>query len=364
MIVLPLLLTVLPAWTQDPARLIEGIEPVEAASAAVVLHQAQAAAFREAAKHVAPSVVRIETVGGTQPVEAGGQPGRPRFIVADGPTTGLVYSTDGLILASTFNFVREPVSITVILADGRRFVAELLARDEVRRLAMLKIAAADLPVPGWVESSADIRVGQWALALGRGFGGPDGSLGVGIVSGLNRMSGLAIQTDARLSPANFGGPLIDIRGRVLGLCVPLGLDDAPIAGVEWYDSGIGFAIPYAQVSRSATDLAVGHTLRRGMFGVELDAQPGRPPRIIGLRDPSPAKRADLRPGDEIIAAADQPVASFADLRRILRGHTAGQWVPLRLRREGAEMTREVILAVPEDIGPPAATAPAEDPSTR
>lgn len=324
----------------------------------------ESAAFRAAAERVCPCVVTIETLGGTQPAATSGRgtaPAAPvdqQFIVADGPTTGLIWSADGLILASTFNFVRQPVSIFVVLADGRRFVAELLARDEIHRLAMLKIAADELPVPQWVSAPEATRVGQWAIALGRGFGSAGCSLNVGIISGLKRMGGMAIQTDAKLSPANFGGPLIDLQGRVLGLCVPLGMNDNPIAGIEWYNSGIGFAVPHEHAAPAAMELAEGHNLRRGYLGVSFDRRPEAALRILAVHDPSPAARAGLATGDIIEAFEDQPVSNYAQLSRILRGRAAGKWVTLRIRRGDRSFTRDVILAVPEDVGPaPVASAP-------
>jgi serine protease Do len=277
--------------------------------------------------------------------------------LADGPTTGLVWSADGLIVTSNFNFLRQPSVITVVLADGRRFVGELLARDEVRNLAMLKVNASDLPVATWLPETDNPRVGQSVLALGRGFGGPACSVNLGIVSGLDRMGGLAIQTDARLSPANFGGPLIDFAGRVLGICVPMGLGDEPVAGVEWYDSGVGFAIPGTQVLASAEHLAVGHSLRRGLIGVLLDPQASGPVRVLKVADPSPARRADLRQGDEIVVVAGRRIENYLDLRRALRSRRAGERVDVRVRRSREEIDLPIMLAVPEDIGPlPAATS--------
>lgn len=321
------------------------------------LAQAEAQAFREAAGHVAPGVVTIETVGGAAPIESTSRgPRRPRFTPAEGPTTGLIWSADGLILTSSFNFVRQPSVITVILADGRRYLAELLARDEIRKLAMLKIDAADLPVPEWLTDAEQSQVGQWAVALGRGFGGPECSLNVGIISGLNRMSGLALQTDARISPANFGGPLVDLHGRIVGLCVPIGLQPGELSGVEFYDSGIGFAIPYTQIAAAARDLALGRNLRQGLLGVSIDRRTADRVRVAGVGDPSPARRAGLQPGDEIIAIDDQPVGHYLELRRLLRPRCAGRWVTLRIRRGPSELDVPVILAVPEDIGPVPAPA--------
>ena len=306
--------------------------PVEPTTQPASTLRVEQEAIRKAVARAAPCVVTIETIGGTQP--GGKQPtsrpargGReqmpPGFIVADGPTTGLIWSADGLILTSAFNFVRDPSLITVVLSDGRRFVGELIARDEVRRLAMVRIKATGLPVPEWIGGESDLRVGQRALALGRGFGGPDCSISAGIVSGLNRMSGLAIQTDARLSPASFGGPLIDLDGRVIGLCVPFGMGNDLLSGVEWYDSGIGFAIPAWQVRASAPDLAAEHSLRRGMLGVVLEGKGDAPPSIRMMPDRSPALRAGFKVGDAILAIDGKPVANYAELTRLMRPRRAG-----------------------------------------
>ena len=124
--------------------------------------------FRAVATRLRPSLVKIETVGGTQPLTAvprriatpipseDGSERAPRsqtpfrdtlgskFVIARGPVTGLVYSSDGYIITSSFNFVRDPALISVTLADGRHLVADLVARDQVRKLALLKVEAEDL----------------------------------------------------------------------------------------------------------------------------------------------------------------------------------------------------------------------------
>ncbi len=337
----------------------------------IALHNAQQEVFREAVARAAPYVVTIETIGGTQPGGGGptsgpGMPGPrggggPGFIVADGPTTGIIYSAEGHILTSAFNFVRNPSLITVILPDGRRFIGELLARDEVRQLAMVKIDARGLPVPTWVAEPAQLRVGQWAIALGRGFGGKEPSLSAGIISGLNRQAGLAVQTDAKLSPANFGGPLIDLDGRIIGLNVPMGMHTGEMAGVELYDSGIGFAVPAWQVTASARDLAVGHNLRRGMMGVAIDSRERDAVVVLGVADPSPGLRSGMQRGDRIVAIDGKPVTDYPSMQRLLRPRLAGERITVRIRRAGEELDLRLILAVPEDIGeiPRPATEPAE-----
>ena len=180
--------------------------------------------------------------------------------------------------------------------------------------------------------------------------GRDPSVSVGIISGLNRASGLAIQTDARLSPANFGGPLVDIEGRVLGMCVPMGVGSGQMAGVEWYDSGIGFAIGWRQTAESADALAVGHSVRRGLLGIVVDRQVTNAIRVVGIADPSPARRSGLQVGDVVIAIDNQPVLTHADLKRVMRARLAGEWVRLRVKRGENEIELELVLAVPEDLG--------------
>ena len=95
-----------------------------------------------------------------------------------------------------------------------------------------------------------MRVGQWAIAVGRTFESDRTNMAVGILSALDRIWGKAIQTDAAVSPNNYGGPLVDIQGRVLGVLVPLSPEATDeVAGVDWYDSGIGFAIPAEHIER-------------------------------------------------------------------------------------------------------------------
>ena len=154
-------------------------------------------ALKQAAALVAPALVRIETVGGLDRV---GQ-----VLTVTGPTTGLVVSPDGFVISSAFNFAARPASILVTLADGRRLAATQIATDKVKMLTLLKVDAQNLPVPV-AAPAASFRVGQWALALGKTLDETP-SVSVGIVSALNRIWGKALQTDAKVSPVNYGGPL-------------------------------------------------------------------------------------------------------------------------------------------------------------
>ena len=303
----------------------------------------------------------IETVGGVAPrpsrvAHSEAEPGATRaelgIPAAEGPTTGLIFSSDGLILSSSFHFARDPAVIVVRLADGSRYPARLLGRDDLRRLVMLKIDAEQLPVPTWADQDA-IRVGQWAIALGRGFGGPDVCVSVGIVSGLGRMGGNAIQTDAKLSPANYGGPLADLRGRVLGICVPMSYEPGELAGAELYDSGIGFAIGPWAIETIGPRLARGESIVRGILGVSVSPVRGAL-RIEAVASGSPAESAGMRPGDELVAIDDRAVKGPADLRRVLAFRAAGEAIAVTVRREGKLVHTDATLAA----GPPPSTQPA------
>src|ERR1051325_3687084 len=184
--------------------------------------RARATMIRRAVAAVTPSIVTIETIGGAQPVVEMGRMGKMEesFKLAEGPTTGVILSSDGLIVTSSFNFAREPSVITVTLADGRRFVAKLLGRDFIRRTALVKIDASEMRPATWLRRD-EIAIGQYAIACGRGFGGTTPHVSLGIVSALERRTGNALQTDAKLSPVNYGGPLIALEGRAPGLVGPI-----------------------------------------------------------------------------------------------------------------------------------------------
>ena len=206
-------------------------------------HDVLAKAVHVASDRVLPSLVTIETYGG---VATGARRGRVAGVSKPGvgPTTGVVISDDGYILTSSFNFRDRPPITTVILRDGSKHVATLRGRDDKRRLCLLKIDTdKKLAIPE-IMPVDQLRVGSWAISLGVGYGDFEPAVSVGIVSALNRYDVKAVQADANISPANYGGPLLSIDGRLIGVCVPLHPTNAKVsAGVEWYDSGIGFAIP-------------------------------------------------------------------------------------------------------------------------
>lgn len=346
------------------------------------------AVVRAALATVEPSIVIIETIGGAQPIrqDARRGPMEESFRLAEGPTTGVILTADGHILSSSFNFARDPSVITVVLHDGRRLVAKLIARDHIRRLALIKVDARDLPVPDWTPRE-QLHIGQYAIACGKGMTGSTRGAGtrqtfvsVGIVSALNRRNGNAVQTDAKISPANYGGPLIDLDGRVIGILVPMAGSGGALAGAEWYDGGIGFAIYKDRIDAVHERLAAGQNIEPGKIGVMLEPDDvddalsfldkllpqSRGVKIARIAKPSPAQRAELKDGDKIIALDGKPTGDLAELQRRLSDRAAGETVVLTIKRRFQRIDVPVELARIEDIGsldaPPQPTPMSDDES--
>jgi serine protease Do len=296
------------------------------------------AALKAAADSVAPSVVQIRTIGGLDVVDG--------TLLADGPTTGLVISEDGYILSSAFNFVQQPTSILVTLATGKQLAAELVATDHSRMLVLLKASGADhLPVPQFAPVD-QIRVGQWAVAVGRTFRADRINVTVGIVSALGRMFGKAIQTDADVSTANYGGPLVDIRGRVLGLIVPMAPQTASeVAGAEWYDSGIGFSVPIAPLMERINRMKKGEDQRPGLLGIGMAPKNphSSPATLAAVRPDSPAGQAGLKKGDRIVEVSGKPIHSQTDLRFSLGTAYGGDSIRIVAMRGKERIERDITL---------------------
>ena len=300
---------------------------------------AEEQALRAVVERVGPSVVRIETVGGLERVG--------KVLVGTGPTTGLVVSEDGYVISSAFNFVQQPSSILITLPSGKRAAAKIVARDQSRMLVLLKVDADEkLAVPQAVPRS-EMRVGQSAVALGRTFEQAEPAISTGVVSALNRIWGKALQTDAKISPNNYGGPLCDIRGRVFGVLVPLSPQQTgELAGAEWYDSGIGFAVPLEDIFAHLETLKAGKDLHPGLLGVSLKQGDiyALPAEVAAAPPNSPANKAGVKPGDVIVEVDGKPISRQAELKHALGPHYAGEQVKLVLKRGDERVEATIELA--------------------
>jgi serine protease Do len=301
------------------------------------LERLEERAFQEAAVLVSPSLVRIDTVGGLEQLS--------EEVTAAGATTGLIVSPDGYLVSSAFHFASKPASILVTLPDGRRLSAKQIATDRQRMVTLLKVDAANLTVPTPAPRES-FHVGQWAIALGRTFETESPSVSVGIVSALDRVWGKAIQTDAKLSPVNYGGALADTQGRVMGINVPLSPHESgETAGVEWYDSGIGFAVPLVDVLAVLDRLKTGDDLKPGLLGITFKGKDLNAPEVVidRVRFGSPAERAGIKGGDKITSVDGRPVTRMAQLRQVLGRKYADDVVRLEIRRDDQPQQLEVKL---------------------
>lgn len=297
-------------------------------------------ATKEAVQKVAPSVVQIVTQGGIDMVVT--TPKGPVFRKSLGPTTGLIIGDDGYVISSAFNFVNQPTTILVQIQGHKEpYLAKRVATDKSRMLTLLKIDVTGLPMQAFAPKK-DIHEGQWSIALGRALDtkhvSPP-SVSVGIISATGRIWGKCLQTDAKISPLNYGGPLVDIAGRVQGVLIPASPrgDDAT-AGFEWYDSGIGFAIPMEDVLAVLPRLKEGKDLQRGLLGVRMKSQDiySVAPEIGEVLKDSAAAKAGLQKGDIITEVDGKPVVRMAQIQHILGPKYDGDKASLKYKRGDKE----------------------------
>ena len=297
---------------------------------------------RQAVEKVQAAVVRLRVIGGQQVVDG--------EAVNSLVTTGLVISEAGEILTSSFALQGTPDAVLVEKPDGSRVNARIVATDHVRRIVLLRAEGSGW-VPAKVAARDAIQVGQYSIALGRFYQSTAPSVSVGIVSALNRIHGMAIQTDARISPVNYGGPLIGLSGEVYGILVPLsprGRGNAS-SGLEWYDSGIGFAIPMQDALKIAERLRAGEDLHPGLLGLILASKGAFSSRVtVGRVLPGgPADQAGLQEGDRLLKINDRPVDRIAVPEEVIAACYSGEDIRLNVMR--GEQTLDVSLTLAESL---------------
>ena len=337
-------------------RTLAALLLVAAGVSAQDVNDATEKAMKEAAAKVAPSVARIETSGGAEAIWGSGRKGpEVMFRRGVGASTGLVVDPAGYIITSTFNFVGKPTDIFVTVPGRPRTVAKVVGSDPTRMLTMLKIDQTGLPVPPAFPKK-DVEVGMWSIAIGRTLN-PDlaqiPSINGGIVSATNRVWGKAIQSDAKISPVNYGGPLLAIDGRVMGVIVPISpTSEGETAGFEWYDVGIGFAVPFEDVMKVVPKLKAGTpekpvTLNAGMLGITFREpdQFSTGCTVDTVAPTTPSDQVGLKPGDNIVEAEGKPVLNQAQLLHVLRPKYEGETISLKVKRgDKVEEFKDIKLA--------------------
>jgi serine protease Do len=310
-------------------------------------------AITTAVERVAPAVVTVQTETVERvPVDffeyfMGGRSGERRNA---GIGSGFVIRADGVVVTNA-HVIAGASRVSVAMRDGTRYDAEVVGLDESNDLAVVRIKAKGLPVAPLGRSS-DLIVGEWTIAIGNPFGfvlgNNEPSVSVGVVSAVGRnLAGRGegggayidmIQTDAAINPGNSGGPLVNASGEVIGVNSSI---YTPTGG----SVGLGFAIPIDRTKRIVEDLLEHGAVRQPWVGIRLQT-----PQVQSARDVasvgaivarvvpgSPAERAGIRVGDQVVGAGTRAVRNPFDWEARLLDLRVGETLPITVRRGGREL---------------------------
>lgn len=276
----------------------------------------------------------------------GGNGGEEREISSG---SGVVISPDGEIL--TNNHVIEGAQgsddkpqIEVKLSDGRTFKGQILGRDKELDIALVKIDADHLPFAKLGDSDKS-KVGEWVVAIGNPLG-LEHTVTQGIISAKGRRLdaglGAYLQTDAAINRGNSGGPLLNLKGEVLGINTLIRADG----------QNIGFAVPISEVTRILKYLRSGQPVSRGYLGIQLTQLTGAFQDALGAKagvvvssveQGAPADKAGLQRLDVITGVDGQAVTSPDDLVSVVASRRSGETVKLDVVRDGKSRTIAVKL---------------------
>ncbi|MGY0618254.1 Do family serine endopeptidase [Lysobacter sp. A378] len=256
----------------------------------------------------------------------------------------IVDAARGLVLTN-HHVIEGAEQVTVTLADGRTLEAEFVGSDPDTDVAVMKIPAQDLQQVALADS-ADLRVGDFVVAVGNPFGiGQTVTSGIVSAVGRSGLRGLGyqnfIQTDASINPGNSGGALVNLRGELVGINTASFNPRGSMAG----NIGLGFAIPANLARNVMNQLVTTGEVRRGTFGVDAQDVDARLAKALHLEDArgalvtrvfedSAAATAGLQPGDVILSANDERIDSRDALRNFEGLQAIGSQVVLGIHRDG------------------------------
>jgi putative serine protease PepD len=274
-------------------------------------------------------------------------PGVVSVQVGSASGTGFVVRADGMIVTNA-HVVGDAQTARVRFGEsGRQVDAEVLGTDPSSDLAVLRVdPGSSGPLrPLALADSGRVRVGDSVVAIGHPFG-LDRTATAGIVSGLGReiqapdgfQIDEVIQTDAPINPGNSGGPLLDARGRVVGVNTQIATGGAGPGNV-----GIGFAVPANRVREVLPALSRGERIERPYLGVTSAPHP-QGAEIQEVAPGSPARSSGLRAGDVITGVDGRDVSEPADVSEALDGLEPGDEVQVEVARDGERRTLTIELA--------------------
>jgi len=280
-----------------------------------------------------------------------------------GGGTGFIISENGMILTNRHVVLDEEADYTVLCNDGRKFKARVLAKDPVQDLAIIKIESPEKLKPLGLGDSSNLQIGQTVIAIGNALGEFQNTVSVGVISGLGRTitasgGGIVetledvIQTDAAINKGNSGGPLLDLKGMVIGINTAMSIEG----------ENIGFAIPVNKAKRDIEQvktlgkivypfLGVRYILISEEMQEENDLPVGYGAWIIrgakaeetAIFPDSVAQEVGLKEGDIILEFNNEKITLENSLAKIIMKYNPGDKVVLRILRDNKEKIIPVVL---------------------
>ncbi len=282
----------------------------------------------------------------------------------DSVGSGFIIDAEGHILTNYHVLEGASAIASVTLSDGRDLKAQIVGVDPRTDLALLKAEGANLPFAALGESE-DLYIGEWVIAIGNPFGplisDPQPTVSVGVVSAKNRRLSPSIgegerlyqdmiQTDAAINPGNSGGPLVNAKGRVIGI-------NTMIFSQSGGSVGLGFAIPIDRARRVVAELQRYGRRRDPWAGFKVEDVVDLHPDfarqqgitidhgclVVNILRDCPAYKAGLRPGDVIIGIAGHEVVRSSDIDFAIWDHFVGDAISLEIDRQGERKTLTFIV---------------------
>jgi len=281
-----------------------------------------------------------------------------------GAGTGFIVSEDGLVLTNKHVVSDDTAEYIVIMSDGKEYPAKILAKDPVQDLAIMKIDSSTKFKPLTLGSAEDIQIGQSVIAIGNALGEFQNTVSVGVISGLGRTvvaSGGTIgtetlediiQTDAAINKGNSGGPLLNLKGEVIGINT----------AVSTSGQNISFAISIDKAKKDIEQVKGSGKISYPYMGVRyvvISKQYAESKKLSvdygaiitkgdSVDDPaiaagSPAEKAGLKEGDIILEMGGEKITEDNTIAKIITSYNSYDSVDLKILRDGKEMIITVVL---------------------